>query len=109
MPPNYVSHSSTSADRRDEVVRSVLDDMELSALRTVQLKDLTAEQRKHASLAVELLTSPALLVLDEPTAGLDPAAAATADGRRCADSPTTDVSSWLPPPRPPTSTDAITC
>jgi ABC-type multidrug transport system ATPase subunit len=63
---------STSADRRDEVVRSVLDDMELSALRTVQLKNLTVEQRKHASLAVELLTNPALLVLDEPTAGLDP-------------------------------------
>jgi ABC-type multidrug transport system ATPase subunit len=65
---------STSADRRDEVVRSVIDDMELSSLRTVQLKNLTAEQRKTASLAVELLTSPALLVLDEPTAGLDPAA-----------------------------------
>jgi ABC transport system ATP-binding/permease protein len=65
---------STSADRRDEVVHSVLDDMELSSLRTVQLKNLTAEQRKHASLAVELLTCPALLVLDEPTAGLEPAA-----------------------------------
>ncbi len=65
---------STSTDRRDEVVRSVLDDMELSALRTGQLKNLTAEQRKQASLAVELLTGPALLVLDEPTAGLEPLA-----------------------------------
>jgi len=64
----------TSADRRDEMVRSVIDEMELTSLRTVQLKKLTTEQRKQASLAVELLTSPALLVLDEPTAGLDPAA-----------------------------------
>ncbi|MGA8330394.1 MAG: ABC transporter permease, partial [Mycobacterium sp.] len=65
---------STSAEQRDKVVRSALDDMELASLRTVQLKNLTVEQRKHASLAVELLTSPALLVLDEPTAGLEPAA-----------------------------------
>lgn len=65
---------TTSAEKRDEVVHSVLDDMELASLRTVQLKNLTAEQRKQASLAVELLTSPALLVLDEPTAGLEPTA-----------------------------------
>lgn len=64
----------TSAERRDESVRSVLDEMKLSRVRTVQLKKLTAEQRKHASLAVELLTDPALLVLDEPTAGLEPEA-----------------------------------
>ncbi|BBX45351.1 hypothetical protein GCM10009641_20580 [Mycobacterium cookii] len=65
---------STSTERRNEVVRSALDDMDLSSLRTVQLKKLPAEQRKRASLAVELLTSPTLLVLDEPTAGLEPEA-----------------------------------
>ncbi len=65
---------NTSAQQRDQVIRSVLNDMELTPLRTVQLKNLTVEQRKHASLAVELLTSPALLVLDEPTAGLQPEA-----------------------------------
>jgi ABC transport system ATP-binding/permease protein len=64
----------TSADHRREVVRSVLDQMELSALRTVQVGNLTVEQRKRASLAAELLTGPSLLVLDEPTAEFDPAA-----------------------------------
>ncbi|MGA9489782.1 MAG: ATP-binding cassette domain-containing protein, partial [Mycobacterium sp.] len=64
----------TSADHREEVVRSALDDSELTPLRTVQVRNLTAEQRKQASLAAELLTSPALLVLDEPTAGLEPTA-----------------------------------
>jgi ABC transport system ATP-binding/permease protein len=65
---------STSAERRHEVVRSVLDRMELSPLRTVKAGMLSVEQRKRASLAAELLTEPSLLVFDEPTAGLDPAA-----------------------------------
>jgi ABC-type multidrug transport system ATPase subunit len=65
---------NTSADHRREVVRSVLNQMELGTLRTIQVGELTVEQRKRASLAVELLTDPALLVIDEPTAGLDSAA-----------------------------------
>jgi ABC-type multidrug transport system ATPase subunit len=64
----------TSADRRREVVRSVLEKMGLSLLRTVKAGKLTVEQRKRASLAVELLTEPSLLVFDEPTADLDSAA-----------------------------------
>ena len=65
----------TSAHLRGEVVRSVLDKMELTALRTAKAGTLTAEQRKRASLAVELLTDPSLLVFEEPTAGLEPEAA----------------------------------
>ena len=62
---------STSADCRSEVVRSVLDKMELTALRTARAGTLTVEQRKRASLAMELLTEPPLLVFDEPADGLD--------------------------------------
>jgi ABC transport system ATP-binding/permease protein len=78
---------STSADHRRELVRSGLDQIELGALRTIQVGNLTVEQRKRASLAVELLTDPALLVLDEPTAGLDEAAErrTTATLRKLAD------------------------
>jgi ABC-type multidrug transport system ATPase subunit len=65
---------ATSADRRREVVHSVLEKMGLSSLRTVKAGKLTVEQRKRASLAVELLTEPSLLVFDEPTADLDSAA-----------------------------------
>jgi ABC-type multidrug transport system ATPase subunit len=77
----------TSADQRTELVRSVLDEMKLGLLRTIQVDNLTTEQRKRASLAVELLTGPSLLVLDEPTAGLDPEAERemTATLRRLAD------------------------
>jgi ABC transport system ATP-binding/permease protein len=64
----------TSADHRRQRVRWALDEMKLGLLRTVQVGNLDAEQRKRASMAMELLTGPSLLVLDEPTAGLDPAA-----------------------------------
>jgi ABC-type multidrug transport system ATPase subunit len=77
----------TSADHRRQRVHWALDEMKLSLLRTVQVGRLTAEQRKRASVAMELLTGPSLLVLDEPTAGLDEAAERemTATLRRFAD------------------------
>ncbi len=77
----------TSADHRRHSVRLALDEMKLGLLRTVQVGKLTDEQRKRASIAVELLTEPAFLVLDEPTAGLDEAAERemTATLRRLAD------------------------
>jgi len=78
---------STSVDRRRERVNSALDEMKLGLLRTAQVGNLIADQRKRASLAMELLTNPALLVLDHPTAGLDAAAEheMTATLRRLAD------------------------
>jgi ABC transport system ATP-binding/permease protein len=77
----------TSADHRRQRVHWALDEMKLSLLRTVQVTKLTAEQRKRASMAMELLTGPSLLVFDEPTAGLDAAAERemTATLRRLAD------------------------
>jgi ABC-type multidrug transport system ATPase subunit len=78
---------STPADLRGEAVRSVLEKMDLTTLRSAKAGTLTAEQRKRASLALELLTDPSLLVVEEPTAGLEPEAARkiTATLRRLAD------------------------
>ncbi len=89
----------TSADHRRHSVNRALNEMTLDLLRTVQVRDLTVEQRKRASIAMELLTEPTLLVLDEPTAGLD----AAADGemratlRRLADQGRVVVVAITPP------------
>ncbi|MGH3554661.1 MAG: ATP-binding cassette domain-containing protein, partial [Mycobacterium sp.] len=63
----------TSADHRRQIVNWALGELKLNSLRTIQVGTLSAEQRKRASMAVELLTGPSLLVLDEPSSGLDPA------------------------------------
>jgi ABC-type multidrug transport system ATPase subunit len=57
-------------------VDTVLAELGLTEFADVRVADLSGGQRKRASIAVELLARPAVLLLDEPTAGLDPASAA---------------------------------
>ncbi len=77
----------------DEVVGAVLADLDLVDQASLPVGSLSGGQRKRASVAVELLARPRLLLLDEPTAGLDPttAAALMRTLRRLADSGCTVV------------------
>ena len=62
---------ATAAGRRIRV-DSVLEELGLTAHAQTRIGDLSGGQRKRASIAAVLLGDPDVLVLDEPTAGLDP-------------------------------------
>ncbi len=67
LPPD------TSKEDRAQVVAQVLEELELTKHAETRVDKLSGGQRKRASVALELLTGPSLLILDEPTTGLDPA------------------------------------
>lgn len=67
LPPD------TTREHRDRVVDQVLEELELTPHRATRISKLPPEVRRCVSLAVELITRPTLLVVDEPGAGLDAA------------------------------------
>jgi ABC transport system ATP-binding/permease protein len=67
LPPD------TSSEHRDRVVHQVLDELGLTPHRRTRIGKLALEMRRLASMAIELITRPTLLVVDELSAGLDAA------------------------------------
>ncbi len=60
------------AERRG-ILEATLTELSMAEHADTRIARLSGGQRKRVSVALELLTSPSLLMLDEPTSGLDPA------------------------------------
>jgi ABC-type multidrug transport system ATPase subunit len=67
LPPD------TSSAHRRRVVNQVLDELELAPHRATRINKLSPEVRRCASMGIELIIRPTMLVVDEPGAGLDAA------------------------------------
>ena len=67
LPPD------TLPEHRHRVVDQILEELELTPYRSTRIGKLPPDVRRCASLAIELISRPTLLIVDEPGAGLDAA------------------------------------
>jgi energy-coupling factor transport system ATP-binding protein len=60
-----------SPEERDERLRAVIEDTEIAGILTRHPYDVSGGEQQRAALAIALLAEPSILLLDEPTKGMD--------------------------------------
>ncbi|KFK23133.1 hypothetical protein AALP_AAs61551U000700 [Arabis alpina] len=73
--------SNIDSETKRAIVKEVLETIELTEIKDSivgipGLSGLTTEQRKRLTIAVEIVSNPSIIFMDEPTTGLDARAAA---------------------------------
>eukprot|EP01031_Cornospumella_fuschlensis_P032511 gene32511-39307_t len=76
MAAHFYLPDDVSLDAKEELVTSVINELGLAKTRNTiigneQVRGVSGGERKRASIAVQLISNPAVLFLDEPTSGLD--------------------------------------
>lgn len=62
IPPKYIS----------EEVRKILKDIDLLECKMTRVKNLSGGQKRKLSVGIAIIGDPKIIILDEPTAGVDP-------------------------------------
>ena len=68
----YFATMAGHKDNANDIIKNVLKEVDMSDKANSLVKNLSGGQKQRASLSVALIGSPRLMVLDEPTIGLDP-------------------------------------
>ena len=69
-----VELSATDSQEASKIVTKLIDDFGLSKILNVKGRMLSGGQRRKVEIARTLISSPNLILLDEPFAGIDPIA-----------------------------------
>jgi len=64
--------TGTSSEQMQSIINEVIETVGLKERRLTQFHQLSGGQQKRLSLALELITKPSFIFLDEPTSPLDP-------------------------------------